>query len=66
MLDKQVRLGRPINIEGLAESVNGPAFSVCAGLVQLTYNERSEAVFPMAVGQWLRVVTWHQCLREVG
>ena len=66
VLDKQVRVGRPINIEGLAESVNGPAFSVCAGLVQLTYNERSEAVFPMArrlefsgnrfgrLGQWLR------------
>lgn len=66
MLDKQVRIGRPVNIQGLAESANGPAFSACAGLVQLTLNERSEVVMPMAssleisssrfgrLGQWLR------------
>jgi len=66
ILDKQVRVGRPINLEGLAESVNGPAFSACAGLVQLTYNERSENLNPISrriefsggrfarFGQWLR------------
>ena len=66
MLDKQVRVGRPANIQGLAESANGPAFSVCAGLVQLRLDERSEVSMPMAssleisssrfgrLGQWLR------------
>ena len=33
MLDKQVRLGRPINVAGLAEATAGPAFAVCAGLL---------------------------------
>ena len=66
ILDKQVRVGRPVNLDGLAESVNGPAFSACAGLVQLTYNERSETQNPISrrieysnsrfgrFGQWLR------------
>ena len=66
ILDKQVRVGRPVNIKGLPESVNGPAFSVCAGLVELTHYNRSEAAIPMAkrldysgnpigwLGQWLR------------
>ncbi len=40
VLDKQVRLGRPIRIAGLAESVAGPAFAATAGM--LTYiSERS-------------------------
>ena len=66
MLDKQVRLGRPVNIEGLAESVNGPAFSVCAGLIDFALSDQVEAVTPSArsmevpsgrfgrLGQWLR------------
>ena len=33
VLDKQVRMGRPIRIGGLAESTNGPAFAVAAGLI---------------------------------
>lgn len=33
VLDKQVRLGRPIRINGLAEAASGPAFSTCAGLL---------------------------------
>ncbi|MCB9991902.1 MAG: cell division protein FtsA [Rhodospirillales bacterium] len=41
VLDKQVRLGRPIRIDGLADAVNGPAFATTAGL--LTYiAERSD------------------------
>ena len=40
ILNKQVRLGRPINIKDMPESVNGPAFSVCAGLVEFTLNKR--------------------------
>ncbi len=34
VLDKQVRLGRPQGIKGLAEATGGPAFSTCAGLLR--------------------------------
>jgi cell division protein FtsA len=41
VLDKQVRLGKPIRLTGVPESVTGPAFATTAGL--LTYiTERSE------------------------
>lgn len=41
VLDKQVRLGKPIRINGLPEAVTGPAFATTAGL--LTYiAERSD------------------------
>ncbi len=33
ILDRQVRIGQPIGIAGLAESTGGPAFAQCAGLV---------------------------------
>jgi cell division protein FtsA len=33
ILGKQVRLGRPIRISGLADAASGPAFSTCAGLL---------------------------------
>jgi cell division protein FtsA len=33
ILDKQVRVGRPIRLGGLAEAAGGPAFATCAGLV---------------------------------
>ena len=33
ILGKQVRMGRPLRISGLAESTSGPAFSVAAGLL---------------------------------
>ena len=35
ILDKQVRIGRPIHVQRLAESTGGPAFATCAGI--LTY-----------------------------
>lgn len=35
ILDKQVRMGRPIRVGGLAEATGGPAFATAAGL--LTY-----------------------------
>ena len=66
ILDKQVRLGRPVNITGLADSANGPAFSVCAGLVDFALSDRVEAAVPSTryleapagrfgrIGQWLR------------
>jgi cell division protein FtsA len=33
ILDKQVRMGRPMRVHGLAEAVSGPAFATCAGLL---------------------------------
>jgi cell division protein FtsA len=33
VLDKQVRLGRPMRTNGLADAVSGPAFSTCVGLL---------------------------------
>lgn len=66
VLDKQVRLGRPIRIDGLAEAVNGPAFATTAGL--LTYiSERSNEMPAEIMAQvepgnmWERVKFW---LRE--
>ncbi len=63
VLDKQVRLGRPIRIDGLAEAVNGPAFATTAGL--LTYvAERSDEMPAEIMAQiepgnlWQRVKYW--------
>ncbi len=33
VLDKQVRMGRPLRIGGLADATAGPAFATCAGLL---------------------------------
>ena len=33
VLDKQIRMGRPIGVQGLADAAGGPAFSVAAGLL---------------------------------
>ncbi len=33
VLDKQIRVGRPIRVRGLAEATEGPAFATCAGLL---------------------------------
>ena len=33
VLDKQVRLGKPIRLKGLPDAVSGPAFSTAAGLL---------------------------------
>ena len=35
ILDKQVRLGRPIRLNGLPDAVSGPAFSTAAGFINL-------------------------------
>lgn len=34
VLDKQVRLGRPVGFQGLPEATGGPAFSTCGGLIR--------------------------------
>jgi len=63
VLDKQVRLGRPIRVTGLAEAVNGPAFATTAGL--LTYvSERMDEMPAEIMAQaepgtlWQRVRYW--------
>lgn len=66
VLDKQVRVGRPVVIQGLADATGGPAFATCAGL--LMYGAHGYAEPPRAVdhsshetgagfrriGQWLK------------
>ena len=63
ILDKQVRIGRPLRIKGLAEATHGPAFSTAAGLLHFAVSERAETPRPTRsapggmlgrVGHWLR------------
>ena len=66
ILEKQVRIGRPKPIEGLAEAVSGPPFTTCSGLLAYAFNNLAEsprgAYRPMEepngrlgrIGQWLR------------
>jgi cell division protein FtsA len=66
ILDKQIRIGRPLRVAGLAEALQGPAFATCAGLLHFALSERAEpprparsAVEPPAsllvrVGRWLK------------
>lgn len=66
ILQKQVRLGRPNAVSGLAEAVAGPAFSACVGLLHYASNHQSNVTgaayqpgnAPMGrlarIGQWLR------------
>ncbi|NQW12033.1 MAG: cell division protein FtsA [Alphaproteobacteria bacterium] len=66
VLDKQVRMGRPIRVQGLAEAAGGPAFATCAGLLVYAANPQLDAprLAPVPqsepaglagrVGSWLR------------
>jgi len=65
VLDKQVRMGRPIRVSGLAEATGGPAFATCAGLLSyaLRTGEAAERLGQpeeatggriARIGQWLR------------
>jgi cell division protein FtsA len=49
ILDKQVRVGRPLRVKGLAESTHGPAFSTAAGLLHFAMSERAERPGPRLV-----------------
>jgi cell division protein FtsA len=42
ILDKQIRVGRPLRIAALAEATGGPAFATSAGLVHFALSERAE------------------------
>ncbi len=65
MLGKQVRLGRPMRMNGLAEAVSGPAFSTVAGLLRFALERHGQPDFAVRgtadpngklgrLGQWLR------------
>ena len=45
ILDKQIRLGRPQRIKGLAEATGGPAFSTAAGLLIYAAEHADEMPF---------------------
>jgi cell division protein FtsA len=66
VLDRQVRLGRPIRLNGLPEAVSGPGFAVAAGL--LTYVSERQGEIPAGIlsqvepgSLWERTKLW---LRE--
>ncbi len=44
VLEKQVRIGRPLRISGLAEATSGPAFSACSGLLRYAVEKYSGAL----------------------
>ena len=66
ILDKNVRMGRPLRLRGLAESVAGPAFATSAGLIAYAIEDPAAGPFPAALpkgepsgfmgrfGGWLR------------
>jgi cell division protein FtsA len=63
ILDKQVRIGRPMRVKGLAEDMQGPAFSTAAGLLHFALSERAESPRPVSIahrgifarlGHWMR------------
>jgi cell division protein FtsA len=65
ILDKQVRMGKPAHLLGLADQTGGPAFSACAGLVFHAHRNGAESLRPEAAappsagvfgrfGMWLR------------
>lgn len=63
ILDKQVRLGRPIRLSGLPDAVSGPAFSTAAGL--LTYMSSHSHEMPAEImtsvdsgSLWSRLKYW--------
>jgi cell division protein FtsA len=50
ILDKQIRIGRPMRIDGIAEATGGPAFATSAGLIHFALSERAEIVRPGRAG----------------
>lgn len=43
VLDKQVRIGRPVGVQGLAEATSGPAYATCTGLLNYAVSADSAA-----------------------
>jgi cell division protein FtsA len=51
VLDKQVRMGRPIRIGGLAEATGGPAFATAVGLLAYGTSAEIEMPRPSRIGR---------------
>ncbi|MDA0261513.1 MAG: cell division protein FtsA [Proteobacteria bacterium] len=65
ILDKQVRLGRPMRISGLAEATAGPGFSACAGLLLYATRNQNEAIATEVPGDsGNRFARWGRWLKE--
>ena len=64
VLEKQVRMGRPMRISGLPEATSGPAFSTGTGLLRYATEKNPDVREPAdsiptngpfnRIGQWLR------------
>ena len=64
ILDKRVRIGQPLNVSGLADVTQGPAFATCAGLLAYAVSGPIEAYARVTraeprgrlarVGRWLK------------
>ena len=50
VMDKQVRMGRPIRTHGLADSTGGPAFAAAAGLLAFALDSESQQPKPHKAG----------------
>jgi len=63
VLNKQVRIGRPTRLGGLADTTKGPAFAAAAGLIAFAARRPEEAVRPalgrsVAGGRFGRIGRW--------
>jgi cell division protein FtsA len=56
ILDKQVRVGTPLRVSGLATATGGPAFAASAGLVHFAFSERAET--PRAIRAPAGMTDW--------
>jgi cell division protein FtsA len=66
IINKQVRMGRPKAMEGMAEAITGPAFATSVGLLHYAVSNKAEApsaaYYPPEqpnrgfgrLGQWIR------------
>ncbi|MCZ6840199.1 MAG: cell division protein FtsA [Alphaproteobacteria bacterium] len=49
VLDKQVRMGRPLRLRGLPESMSGPAFATSAGIIAFAMENPSAVTNPATI-----------------
>jgi len=66
VMEKKVRIGRPLRVSGLADATSGPGFSAAAGLLRFAVEKHTDDTDPsdMAparsgmrfgrLGQWIR------------
>ncbi|GER04006.1 hypothetical protein JCM17846_16880 [Iodidimonas nitroreducens] len=65
ILDKQVRIGKPVRIAGSPDATSGPAFATCTGLLLFSILAPKEALEMQAdksraepQGPWARMGRW--------